>query len=182
MNAKLTEYETMTAAEMHEIVHAVYLEACLENAAAAHPVPSGLPAAIQAAEDDFVRYLEGFFAVPGNRYYVLRNSDGAPVCAARLTQLDGFYYLEALETAPVRRGCGCATELLTALTALLRERGSMDIRCCVRTTNAASLAVHSKCGFSIAADPGINYLTGEECPGCYGLRYTETGEVPCCSD
>ncbi len=182
MNAKLTEYETMTAAEMHEIVHAVYLEVCLENAALACPVPSALPAEIQRAEDEFVRYLEGFFAMPENRCYVLHTADGAPVCAARLTQLDGFYYLEALETAPVRRGCGCATELLTALTALLRERGGVDIRCCVRTTNAASLAVHSKCGFRLDTDPGINYLTGEECPGCYGLRYTEAAEVPCCSD
>lgn len=170
---ELREYETMTAAEMHEMVHAVYLEVCLENAAATHPAPSGLPAAIQTAEDAFVRYLEDFFAAPENRYYVLFEDDGAPVSAARLTQLDGFYYMEALETAPVRRGCGYATELLTEITALLRSRGRADIRSCVKKTNAASLAVHRKCGFTLAADPGVNYLTGTVSDGCCGMRYAE---------
>lgn len=170
---ELREYETMTAAEMHELVHAVYLEVCLENAAASHPTMSGLPAAIQTAEDSFVHYLEGFFAAPENRYYVLFEDDGAPVSAARLTRLDGFYYLEALETAPVRRGCGYATELLTELAALLRNRGRVEIRSCVRTTNAASLAVHRKCGYAVAADPGTDYLTGTVSEGCYGMCYRE---------
>lgn len=170
---ELREYESMTSAEMHEIVHAVYLEACLENAALSCPVPSALPAEIQRAEDEFVRYLEGFFAKSENRCYVLWGAEGAPLCAARLTKLDGFYYLEALETAPVRRGCGCATELLNALAALLRTRGEVEIRSCVRTTNAASLAVHRKCGFRISADPGTDYLTGEISEGCYGMVYKE---------
>lgn len=75
--------------------------------------------------------------MPENTYYVLEK-DNMPVSAARLSKINDFYYLEALETPPKYRKKGYASELLNEMITHLHQQGSVDIRDCVSKTNTAS--------------------------------------------
>lgn len=83
-----------------------------------------------------------------------------------------IYYLEALETPPIYRKMGYASQLLKEIIAYLHTQGPVDIRDCVNKTNAASLATHKKCGFVLAEENGIYYPSGTVNPKTYGMRYT----------
>lgn len=173
--AEFKEYDNMTAEEMYSLVSNVYSEGCLEKAMdsfadAEKAAPEELEAAIKKEVESFVEFLRGFFAVENNRYYVLE-ADGVPVCAARLSKIEDFYYLEALETAPEHRRKGYASKLLKNITAACGLNGSVDIRDCVMKDNAASLATHKKCGFTIAQENGICYLYDTVNEYQYGMRY-----------
>lgn len=167
----LKKYKSMTQKEMYTLVHEIYIESCTENAMENDPDASDLTAAIRQEEDSFVLFLQNFFSSPKNTYYVLEK-DGAPVSAARLTSCEGFYYLEALETPPIYRKMGYASQLLKEIIAYLHTQGPVDIRDCVNKTNAASLATHKKCGFVLAEENGIYYPSDTVNPKTYGMRYT----------
>jgi len=52
-----------------------------------------------------------------------------------------------------------------------KKQGPFRLCDCVSKENTASLKTHEKCGFQIVRETGLNYLTGEENPYCYGLEY-----------
>lgn len=108
--------------------------------------------------------------MPENTYYVL-GKDNMPISAARLSKINDFYYLEALETPPQYRKKGYASELLNEMITHLHQQGSVDIRDCVSKTNTASLATHKKCGFFIAEENGIHYPSNTVNNKTYGMRY-----------
>ncbi len=169
------EYDNMTAEEMYSLVRNVYSEGCLEKAMDSFadeekPTLEEFEAVVEKEVENFVEFLRGFFAVKDNRYYVLE-ADGVPVSAARLSKIEDFYYLEALETAPSHRRKGYASRLLKDITAAYGENGSVDIRDCVMKDNAPSLATHKKCGFTIAQENGICYLYDTVSEYQYGMRY-----------
>ena len=166
----LKEYKTMTPEEMYTLVHEIYIEGSTENARENYPDRADLTDAIKEEEALFVAFLQKFFSSPDNTYYVLEEN-GIPVSAARLSKIDDFYYLEALETPPAYRKSGYASRLLNEIIALLHERGAVDIRDCVSKTNTASLATHKKCGFSIAEENGMCYLSNTINEKTYGMRY-----------
>ena len=91
----LKEYKSMTQEEMYTLVHEIYIEGCMENAREKYPDATDLTTAIQQEEDSFVCFLQDFFTLPENTYYVLEK-DNMPVSAARLSKINDFYYLEAL--------------------------------------------------------------------------------------
>ena len=145
----LKEYKSMTQEEMYTLVHEIYIEGCMENAREKYPDVSDLTTAIQQEEDSFVCFLQDFFTLPENTYYVL----------------------EALETPPQYRKKGYASELLNEMITHLHQQGSVDIRDCVSKTNTASLATHKKCGFFIAEENGIHYPSNTVNNKTYGMRY-----------
>ena len=166
----LKEYKTMTPEEMYTLVHEIYIEGCTENARENYPNQTDLTDAIKKEETSFVAFLQDFFSSPNNTYYVLEEN-GIAVSAARLSKIEDFYYLEALETPPACRKLGYASRLLNEIIALLHQRGAVDIRDCVSKTNTASLATHKKCGFTIAEENGICYLSNTVSEKNYGMRF-----------
>lgn len=83
--------------------------------------------------------------------------------------MDGFLWLEALETRPDRRGQGCGERLLRALAAELSQAGGACVRSCIGKKNRPSLALHQKVGFTVERDPGWDFGTGEEDAGSFGM-------------
>lgn len=173
--AYLLEFSAMTKTEMHRMVSAVYAEAIRENALERDPLAGGTQALFHAEENRFVDFLCQFFRGYRNRYYVLCDNDEW-VAALRLTLLDGYYYLEALETAPQHRKKGYATLLIQLVLKRLKKHGKVHIRCCVSKKNTASLATHMKCGFVIDSETGYNPIYRTTNESTYGLLYTERTE------
>lgn len=164
------EFKEMTESEMYRMVREVYPEGSLEIAREKYPQLEDLSEAISEEERYFVSFLHKFMASEQNRYYVLE-MDGAWVSALRLTKLEGFYYLEALETAPQHRKKGYAAILIRKVCSLLKQQNNVVIRSNVNKSNMASLATHKKCGFRIELENGVNCLTGEERDYVYGMIY-----------
>lgn len=160
----------MNEAEMYRMVQEVYKEASLEIARERYPEREEWSDVIREEEAYFVGFLKRFMEHEKNRYYVLE-IDGKWVSALRMTKLDDFYYMEALETAPEYRRKGYAVELVGEVISLLNKYGRLCIRSNVNKINTASLATHEKCGFRIELENGVNCLTGEERDCVYGMVY-----------
>ena len=168
----LLEFAAMQDTDALRMIRTIYTEGCRENASERYPDATDLTDAIHEEEQGFLEFLQKFMPQERNRYYILEEN-GKWVSALRLTHFDDFYYLEALETAEGQRKKGYATKLLGEVIALLRTRGRVEIRCNVHKKNSPSLATHTKCGFSIAEENGINYISGTQSQYVYGMRYTE---------
>ncbi len=168
----LLEFTTMTDAQALHLIRSVYAEGCRENAQWRHPEATDLTGAIAEEEQFFLDFMHAFMPQERNRYYILEEN-GEWVSALRLTRIDDFYYMEALETAENHRKEGCAARLTNEVIALLRTRGAVEIRSNVDKDNAASLATHKKCGFVIAEENGINYITSSQSEHLYGMLYRE---------
>ena len=168
----LLEFTAMTDDQALRMIRSIYTEGCRENAQLEwrHPDTSDLAAAIAEEENDFLEFVREFLSEDRNRYYILEEN-GEWVSALRLTRIDNFYYLEALETAENHRQEGCAVRLMREVIALLRTRGSVELRSNVDKENLASLATHKKCGFTIAEENGINYISGTQSEYVYGMLY-----------
>lgn len=171
MNFLLLIFPQMTEPDMYRLVREVYSEACIENASDKHPERTDLNEAIKEEEYDFVNFLKRFLAKAENTYYVLE-ADNQWVSALRLTKLEEFYYMEALETAPEHRRKGYASTLIREVISSLSQNGPVKIRSNVSKQNKASLATHRKCGFIIAEENGINYLYGTQNDHLYGMAYS----------
>jgi len=166
----LIEFSEMKENEMYRLAHEIYAEASLAIAKEKCPEQEDLSESIREEEDYFVGFLKRFMEKEKNRYYVWE-VDGKWVSALRLTELDGFCYLEALETAPEHRRKGYAASLIGEVLAALKTRGRVTIRSNVNKNNVASLATHKKCGFKIELENGVNCLTGEVRESVYGMIY-----------
>ena len=152
----------------------IYAEGNRENAEYFYPE---LPLAdgVAREEQKFAKMLrESFLCKAENELYVLE-TEGRWVAALRLTRMDGFYYLEALETKPDQRKKGYGKALLTALCKELAARGPVVVRDCVGKRNEASLRTHLSAGFVIDRDPGIEYPGGEADARCFGMLYRADG-------
>lgn len=150
----------------------IYAEGNLENTDYFYPQIADKSEAIAKVEQDFCNYIKTEFLNGSNAYYVWEN-DGIWVSALRLYCIsDGFYYLEALETAREFRKQGYATLLLNAVAELLKANGRFKICDCVSKKNVASLNTHKKCGFKIVDENGYDYLLQERDDHCYGLEYS----------
>ncbi len=118
----------------------VYIEGNLEKAE---------EVGLLQAEQDFYLYLHDcFFSVPGAVYAVWSVED-AYVSALRLEPYKDGLLLEALETAPQHRRKGYAFQLMQAV---LTQFPDQKIYAHVSKRNAASLAIHRRCGFRKVSD------------------------------
>lgn len=167
-------FHEMSKEDMYRMVHSVYIEASYENAKEKYPESEDLTEAMKQEETYFVeKFLGKFMSKNENSYYVLEEN-GVWVSALRLTKLDGYFYMEALETAPDYRKKGYAEKLICEVIKQLGE--SAVIRSNVRKTNVASLATHKKCGFVIEQENGINPLLEAKYDDKYGMLYENAGE------
>ena len=151
----------------------LYQEGNIENIDYFYPETDDREGALTRIENNFLEYIEkDFLAKPGNAYWILEE-EGAWVSALRLYKIeDGFYYIEALETHPEYRRKGYAVKLLNGVIGALKEKGSFKLCDNVRKRNDASLNTHKKCGFTIAADKGIDYLCDEIYENDYSMQFT----------
>lgn len=157
------------ATKLHELnfgqLMAVYEEGNRENAALFFPDLSEGQQMIQA-EQSFYQYLqEGFFSAPG-AVYALWVENCVYVSALRLEPYEDGLLLEALETAPDQRRKGYAEKLIRAVQAQFSQK----IYSHVSKKNAASMAVHEKCGFRQVLDYA-KYIDGSVVRTAVTLRY-----------
>lgn len=111
--------------------------------------------ALLQAEQDFYSYLyNDFFSVLGAACF-LWELQGRPVAAARIEPYNDGMLLTGLETRPDMRNRGIAKELLTAVLHYAKQEGVMQVYSHVTKNNAASLAVHKACGFSIVSNYAV---------------------------
>ena len=120
-----------------------------------------------AAEQEFYQYLNDIFFRTPDSYYALWRPQGSAVAALRLEPYRDGLLLAALETAPAARGMGHATELVSAV---VSEFADWKIYAHIRKNNAASMRVHSKCGFKVLSDSATmidGSFTYSHCTICY---------------
>ena len=126
----------------------IYVEGNLENGQELFPDLSR-EAQIAAGEEQFLNYLRDcFFQTPG-AFYAIRQVEDRYVSALRLSPNRDGFLLEALETAPDCRRRGHAKALIRDVVAVL---GDTKVYSHVSKSNAASLAAHRACGFSVFLD------------------------------
>lgn len=124
---------------------------------------------IMLAEQEFYYYLRDVFFKTADAQYYLWEVNGSYTSALRLEPYRDGLLLEALETAPDKRGKGYASSLIRAVQQL-PELGGRKIYSHVGKWNKASLAAHQKCGFEIIADRAV-YIDGSVNDRCYTLCY-----------
>lgn len=139
----------------------VYRESNTENIDYFYPGQPRTDGLREKIEANFLHFIEtDFLTKPGNSYWVLEE-DGVWVSALRLyTVQDRFFYMEALETRPDARRRGYAAKLMGGVMEALKQGGPFRLCDSVHKTNEASLNAHRKCGFVIASDAAVDYLTG----------------------
>ena len=130
----------------------VYEESILENA-------DRFSMSRRQAEDAFLAYLEDDFFRQKDAFYAVWSADNIYQCALRLEPFKDGLLLEALETLPVARKKGYATELLNAVLRFLQGKDCKVVYSHVNKRNKASLAAHRKCGFQILSDVAT-YIDG----------------------
>ena len=145
---------------------AVYSEGNEENGAAFFPHLSPNEQLLQA-EQSFYDYLKRDFFTCPEECYCIWLEQGRYVAALRLHPFGDGLLLEALETRPEYRRRGYAEQLIKAVqTQLQPERLYSHIG----HKNAASIAVHLKCGFRKLADTA-RYLDGSVDAHCGTYLY-----------
>ena len=125
---------------------------------------------IYNARIDFYHYLKSVFFRQKNSFCVVWEENGVYQSALRLEPYRDGYLICALETAPHLRGRGSAKKLIQNLQAYLTEKGSGLLYSHVSKKNAASLAVHRKCGFNILTDYAV-YSDGSVLQNTFTLSY-----------
>ena len=156
--------------KLHQIrfgqLMAVYEEGNRENGQDLYPNLSP-GEQILRAEQDFYQYLQDdFFPAQEAAYYLWQVNDRY-VSALRMEKYRDGLLLEALETAPDKRGRGYASSLIREVQQLSELNGKR-IYSHVGKWNKASLAAHQKCGFEIIADRAV-YIDGSVNDRCYTL-------------
>ena len=146
----------------------VYFESNQKNGAIIAPFDTP-ERQLRLAEDDFYEYLhDAFFPLPGACYAIWQDG-GVYRSALRFEPyLDGIL-LEALETAPQERRKGYAECLIRGVQAYIFAKGHAVIYSHVSRKNAASLAVHKKCGFQIFSEYAA-YIDGSVDSAAYTMR------------
>jgi GNAT superfamily N-acetyltransferase len=144
---------------------AVYVEGNAENGRELYPQLSPQEQILRA-EQAFYQYLtECFFKTP-QAVYAIWVENGEYLCALRLEPYCDGLLLEALETAPHARRQGWATKLIQAV----QREFPQKIYSHVGKRNAASLAVHRKCGFLQVQDYA-RYIDGSVARNAYTLVF-----------
>lgn len=147
----------------------VYAEGNILNGKAFYPNESAQQQLCNA-EQDFYHYLKSVFFRQCDSWYAIWESQGRYVSALRVEPYSDGYLLCALETASDVRQRGYAVTLVSTVQKHLAKQGSGVLYSHVSKTNAASLAVHRKCGFQIVMDHAV-YSDGSVLQNCYTLAY-----------
>lgn len=149
----------------------IYLESNKENIKNFYPECKNEKIGLEMIKEDFCKYIkEEFFINKDNKYYILEK-DNLWVSAMRISKIQDFYWIEALETHPMYRNKGYAKELLIGSINCLKQKGNFIIRDEVYKENIASLNTHLKCGFIIEYENSKDYFSNTFKNKYYGLKY-----------
>ena len=132
-----------------EKLMAVYAQSNEENAKEFYPddAPHTQLRKVHASFEEYLR--EDFFRVK-HAFYALWEENGIYICALRMEPFEDGLLLEALETIPTHRRSGYAGKLIQAVLTMLPKGSTVYAH--VHKRNAASLAAHRRCGFTVGLD------------------------------
>lgn len=122
---------------------AIYEEGNRENGQEFYPHLPPQEQILQA-EQDFYNFLRTDFFTRDGDVYCIWEENGQYRSALRLQKFQDGLLLEAMETHPQYRGRGYAKKLITAA---LAQADAEKVYVHISRRNAASIAVHSACGF-----------------------------------
>lgn len=125
----------------------------------------------------YAAFLRDFVKDPKQR--ILAEADGEEwVSALRaIESAEGHWFLEAVETKPEQRQKGFGRALLCHTVDYLKRMGMRELTCTIAKNNAASRALHEKCGFVPTEEPPVN-CWGEWEEGTILYRWRK--EIPAC--
>ncbi|MGN1075121.1 MAG: GNAT family N-acetyltransferase, partial [Eubacteriales bacterium] len=107
-------------------------------------------------KESYASFLKDFIEQEG-RLVLVETVDGQWVSGLRAIETNpGKWFIEAVETMPEYRHNGYGRMLLLDTIALLRTRNAKTLECIIAENNAASIKLHSGCGFIGTADAPIN--------------------------
>ena len=116
-------------------------------------------------------FLREFIRGPGQRIFVETERDQWVSALRAIEYRPGVWFIEAVETAPDRRGQGFGKRLLTRTTERLFHLGAKQIEGIIHPANTASQRLHAACGFAPTDDEPVN-CWGETETGCALWRYS----------
>ena len=115
-------------------------------------------------------FLREFIREPGQSVLVETDRDQWVSALRAVEYRPGVWFIEAVETAPDRRGSGFGRRLLTHAAERLLSLGAKRIECIIHPDNTASQRLHAACGFVPTDDKPVN-CWGETETGCVLWRY-----------
>ena len=143
------------ARKMHQLhfgqLMEVYQEGNRENGEDFFPQLTPAEQMIRAEQEFYTYLTECFFGQNGAAYFIW-SEKGHYVSALRLEHYQDGLLLEALETHPDHRGRGYAKKLIRAA---LEQVDCQKVYVHISRRNAASIAVHSACGFRKILDYSV---------------------------
>ena len=116
-------------------------------------------------------FLREFIRGPGQRIFVETERDQWVSALRAIEYRPGVWFIEAVETAPDRRGQGFGKRLLTHTAECLLPLSAKQIECIIHPANTASCRLHAACGFAPTDDEPVN-CWGETETGCVLWRYS----------
>ena len=119
-------------------------------------------------------FLREFIREPGQSVLVETDGDQWVSALRAIESCPGVWFIEAVETAPDRRGQGFGRRLLTHTVERLLSLGAKRIECIIHPDNTASQRLHAACGFVPTDDKPVN-CWGETETGCVLWRYIPGG-------
>ena len=119
-------------------------------------------------------FLREFIREPGQSVLVETDRDQWVSALRAVEYRPGVWFIEAVETAPDRRGQGFGRRLLTHTVEHLLSLGAKRIECIIHPDNTASQRLHAACGFVPTDDKPVN-CWGETETGCVKWKYMAGG-------
>ena len=115
--------------------------------------------------DSYEVFLREFIREPGQLLLVETEGPEWRSALRAIEYRPGVWFIEAVETAPDRRGQGFGRRLLTHASERLVSLGAKRIECIIHPDNTASQRLHAACGFAPTGDEPVN-CWGETEEGC----------------
>ena len=119
-------------------------------------------------------FLREFIREPGQSVLVETDGDQWVSALRAIESRPGVWFVEAVETAPDRRGQGFGRRLLNHTMERLLSLGAKRIECIIHPDNTASQRLHAACRFVPTDDKPVN-CWGETETGCVLWRYIPGG-------
>lgn len=131
----------------------------------------------EGMRESYAGFLREFIREPGQLVQIETDGDQWVSGLRAVEYRPSFWFIEAVETTPARRGQGFGKQLLTHTLERLTRLGAKQIECIISPDNTASRRLHAACGFVPTDDAPVNCWGETETDGVL-WRYSpgRTGE------
>lgn len=136
----------------------IYEESNIENITYMFPECKNTAEGLEKVKNGYCRYITDEFLCDSENTYCIWVEDNQWVSALRLYKFKDCYFIEALETKPSQRKKGYGVKLMNSVISYLKAQGRFILRDHVCKGNAASLALHKKCGFEIEFENAVSFF------------------------